>query len=168
MTKLPSLRLTMIGAVLIAVASSALGLAVNAMRRDTDKEGNARRLPWVAPPPAALLPQDQILLEEARALWSTGAGFFLDARAPVDYAAGHIAGAINLPVEAFPERYPQVAAFLTPDSPIVAYCNGVECDLSHDLALKLRQLGYKNVRILVNGWNVWSKAGLPISTGENP
>jgi rhodanese-related sulfurtransferase len=114
------------------------------------------------------LPQDQIALAEAQNLWSTGGGFFLDARTPADYAAGHVAGSLNLPVEDFEQRYPSVAAFLTPASPIVAYCEGAECELSHTLATKLRQLGYTNVRVLVNGWTIWRQAGLPTNTGNDP
>ena len=35
---------------------------------------------------------------------------------------------------------------LTPDSAIVAYCDGMDCDLSHRLMDRLRELGYHNVR----------------------
>ena len=44
---------------------------------------------------------------------------------------------------------------------IITYCDGESCDLSHELALFLKEMGYDNVRILVNGWTVWQHAGLP-------
>jgi 3-mercaptopyruvate sulfurtransferase SseA len=54
---------------------------------------------------------------------------------------------------------------LAPDTAIVVYCDGTECELSHRVADKLHQLDYKNVRILLNGWTVWHGAGLPTETG---
>jgi len=85
--------------------------------------------------------------------------FLLDARSSADYAAGHIAGAFNLPVEDFDDHFPQIAPMLTPDTPIIAYCDGQECDLSRRLMVRLRELGYHNVRHLVNGWTAWHSAG---------
>jgi rhodanese-related sulfurtransferase len=92
----------------------------------------------------------------------------LDARPAADYAAGHIAHALSLPAEKFDTRYEQIAPMLAPDASIVCYCDGMECDLSHELAELLRERGYTNVHILVNGWTVWSKAGLPTRRGTEP
>jgi rhodanese-related sulfurtransferase len=93
---------------------------------------------------------------------------FLDARAPADYQAGHIANALSLPAEAFPQHWPQVAPYLATDSRIVCYCDGTECDLSHELARMLREAGYTNVHLLRNGWTEWSRAGYPTSQGPQP
>jgi len=114
------------------------------------------------------MPSDFIPVDEAGQFWLASSGFFLDARAPADYAAGHITGAYNLPVEAFDARYPKVANMLTLETRLVVYCDGLKCDLSHDLTIRLRQLGYKNVRILQNGWTEWRAAGFSTSTGNQP
>lgn len=151
---------TLFLALLIAGAGAALGLAVNTV--------SPRRIPFIAPQKAAPQPTDFVPLAEARQLWQGGAAFFLDARAPADYKAGHIAGAYNLPAEDFDARYPQTATLLTPDSVIVTYCDGMECDLSHHLTDQLRELGYRNVRILQNGWTAWRQAGLTTATGPKP
>jgi len=45
---------------------------------------------------------------------------------------------------------------------LVTYCDGEDCALSHDLAMFLKDLGYGDVRVLVNGWTVWQDAGLPV------
>jgi rhodanese-related sulfurtransferase len=150
----------------IVLVSAVVGLAANAVRWDVDKHGKSRRISVITPPKEPILPQDTLPLEEARQLWQSGAAFFLDARAPADYAAGHIAGAFNLPAEAFEDNYPKVAPLLSPDSSIVVYCDGVQCDLSHELTTRLRQLGFKNVHILMNGWTVWHKAGLSTARGR--
>ena len=48
---------------------------------------------------------------------------------------------------------------------IITFCDGQSCRLSHELALFLREMGYENVRVLVNGWTLWQQAGLPVSAG---
>lgn len=39
---------------------------------------------------------------------------------------------------------------------------GENCDLSHELALFLKQMGFPNTRVLVNGWTVWQELNLPV------
>jgi rhodanese-related sulfurtransferase len=51
------------------------------------------------------------------------------------------------------------------EMPIVTYCDGVKCELSHNLALFLRDAGFLNTRVLVNGWTLWQQAGLPTESG---
>lgn len=154
---------TILRAVLIALTGAVTGVLVNAVSL---RAGGG--LPWIRPPKLAVTAQEAISLAEAGALWSRGAATFLDARRPDDYTAGHIAGAFNLPVEEFEQRYPDLAPLLTSDGLIVVYCDGAECDLSHDLAVKLRALGYRQVRVLVNGWTLWRQAGYSTHVGAEP
>jgi len=51
---------------------------------------------------------------------------------------------------------------------IVTYCDGETCELSHDLALFLRDAGFLNTRVLVNGWKLWQQSGLPVTSGTPP
>jgi rhodanese-related sulfurtransferase len=154
------MRRTFERALLIVVAGALLGLTANGI--------SPRRIPYITPPLAPPQAQDTVPLKEAQELWTGGSALFLDARSPSDYAAGHIAGALSLPVEEFEDHFAQVSTMFTTDSTIVAYCDGVECDLSHRLMDKLRGLGYHNVRLLVNGWTTWHTAGLPAHTGDQP
>lgn len=147
-------------AAIILTGSIALGLLANAV--------SPKGIPYSTPPKVELSAKEIISLEEANRLWGSGAAFFLDARSPADYAAGHIANAFSLPEEDFQAHWPQIAPMLTPEARIVAYCDGVECELSHSLAGKLRALGYTNVHVLVNGWTVWRAAGLSTQTGTQP
>jgi rhodanese-related sulfurtransferase len=57
-----------------------------------------------------------------------------------------------------------VTAELPNDTVIITYCDGESCNLSKDLALFLENLGFTNVRILVNGWTVWHDAGFPVAS----
>ncbi len=147
-------------ALVIVITGAALGLAANAV--------SPRRISCLTPPKQAVPQSEFIPLPQAYQVWGGGTAFFLDARAPADYAAGHIANAFSLPAEDFDEYYPQVAAMLTSDSTIVCYCDGMECDLSHHLTDVLKQRGYTNVRILRNAWTEWSKAGYPTTRGNQP
>ena len=147
-------------AFIIVLAGAVLGLAANAL--------SPRRIPFLTPPKALPHAADVATLEEAKALWNSGTAFFLDARAPADYQAGHIAGALSLPIDDFDSYYLQVQPMLTPDATIVAYCDGLDCDLSHRLMNRLRELGYHNVRLLVNGWTTWHTAGLLTHSGAQP
>ena len=149
---------TLLRVLVIALAGAALGLVHNA--------ASSKHIPYIAPPKTALDTADFISLDEAWQLWLASGGFFLDARSPADYAAGHIPGAYSLSPENFDVRYPQVATMFTLESRLVVYCDGMQCDLSHDLTTRLRQLGYRNVRILQNGWTVWHKAGFETATGN--
>ena len=152
------MRRTLTRALVIVGLGLTLGLAANTV--------SPKRIPFIRPPPKTPQPGEMLTLAEAKAIWESGAAFFLDARAPADFEAGHIASAFNVPAEAFDEHFPQVAPILSPDSALVVYCDGQECELSHHLADKLRTMNFLNVRILRNGWTVWRTAGLPTQTGS--
>jgi rhodanese-related sulfurtransferase len=143
----------------IVLTGAALGIAGNAV--------SPRKIPYITPPKTQPLPGELISLAEAETALYAGA-MFLDARSPADYRAGHIAGALNLPAGDFQRSFPKIAGSLAPETLVVVYCDGEICELSHDVAGKLRQSGYSNVRVLLNGWTVWRRAGLPTHTGDEP
>ena len=118
--------------------------------------------------PVAVAPENFVPLEQAAQLWRQGGALFLDAREPGDFAAGHIGNAVNLPVQSFAEHFGEVAPMLTPEAVLVVYCDGPECDLSGQLARRLREQGQKQVQILFNGWTAWRAAGLPVTMGGRP
>jgi len=103
-----------------------------------------------------------IPLDEARDKFSAGGAFFVDARPPALYQEGHIQGALNVPLAEFDQKMERVLTELPEESLIVTYCDGEDCDLSALLALKLKEIGYENVRVLHNGWSVWKSHQLPV------
>jgi len=81
----------------------------------------------------------------------------LDVRPAEEYAAGHIPGAINVPVdklESFLSRLPK-------RKEVVAYCRGPYCLMSFEAVEQLRKRGWR-ARRLENGLPEWRAAGLPV------
>ena len=90
-----------------------------------------------------------------------GAVMLVDVRPPEEYAAGHIAGAVSVPLELLEA----LLDTLPTDVEIVAYCRGPYCQLSSQALEILRAHGLR-ARRLVDGFPEWRLAGLPVSTEE--
>jgi rhodanese-related sulfurtransferase len=103
-----------------------------------------------------------IPLDEAKEKFSTGGAVFVDARAPELYQEGHIRGAINLPLADFDQLADKLVMNLPEDTLIVTYCDGEDCALAAEVALKLKNIGFENVRVLHDGWNMWRTHQLPV------
>ena len=103
-----------------------------------------------------------VSIDEARRLFDGNAVIFLDARPGSLYGAGHIQDALSLPWQEVDRYFAEVHEKLDPEKPVITYCDGESCDLSHELALFLKDMGFENVRVLVNGWSEWQAAGLPV------
>lgn len=108
----------------------------------------------------------EISLEEAVKLFRKNAAMFIDARPLEEYNKGHIKGAISFPYEEADRKFAQVMSAISEGNVIVTYCDGETCELSVDLAVFLRNTGYKKVRVLSNGWSVWRQNMLPIEAGK--
>jgi rhodanese-related sulfurtransferase len=83
----------------------------------------------------------------------------LDVRPREEYAAGHIPGAVSVPLEELPERLAELPA----DQEIVAYCRGAYCVLAHD-AVRLLTAAGRPARRLADGMLEWRLADLPVAT----
>jgi rhodanese-related sulfurtransferase len=110
--------------------------------------------------------QMAIPLDEANILHQSKGAVFMDARPQEEFTKGHIQGATSIPWHEAEQRVMDVTVDMANDAVIITYCDGDTCDLSRDLALFLENLGFSNVRVLVNGWTVWQEAGLPVETGN--
>jgi rhodanese-related sulfurtransferase len=103
-----------------------------------------------------------ISLVEAKKLFLQKAAIIIDARPEDDFEKGHIRGARSLPWQKIDRKFMEVTKDISVDTPIITYCDGETCELSHNVAKFLLDLGFTDVRILVNGWTKWQKADLPI------
>ena len=82
----------------------------------------------------------------------------LDVRPAAEHAAGHLPGAVSIPVGELRRRL----ADLPRDREIVAYCRGPYCAYAHEAVALLRQEGF-SARRLEDGLPEWQAAGLAVS-----
>ena len=87
----------------------------------------------------------------------------IDTRPDEEFTAGHLPGAINLPVSELKRRLRE----LPRNHDIVAYCRGPYCVLSYEAVAELRRRGFKAFR-LEDGYPEWKAAGLPVEHSANP
>ena len=82
----------------------------------------------------------------------------LDVRPAAEYAAGHLPGAVSIPVGELRRRLAELPA----DREIVAYCRGPYCAFAHEAVTLLREEGF-SARRLEDGLPDWEAAGLAVS-----
>ncbi|MGE5608878.1 MAG: rhodanese-like domain-containing protein [Bacillota bacterium] len=80
----------------------------------------------------------------------------IDARLPADYIAGHLAGAISIPVSAKPEERLKAVAHVPKASRIVIYCQSDKCPFAGKVASTLLREGYTNIALFPGGWVQWA------------
>lgn len=93
-------------------------------------------------------------LPAARALLGQPFALFIDAREKERFEAGHIRGALNLPLAelteaAFPARARQAVTVT------VVYCDGPGCGAAERVAAWLKERGATDVRVIREGWAAW-------------
>jgi rhodanese-related sulfurtransferase len=89
----------------------------------------------------------------------------IDVRTPEEYAAGHIPGALSIPVEELEARAAEVRSFRRP---IVAYCSCLAEESSLTAVATLSRLGVKGARALTGGYQTWALTGRRVVIGANP
>jgi rhodanese-related sulfurtransferase/DNA-binding transcriptional ArsR family regulator len=87
----------------------------------------------------------------------------LDARPATEYVAGHIPGAISVPIDELNRRLKQ----LPKGRQYVAYCRGPYCVYA-DRAVELLVAKGRRARRLKDGFPEWRAAGLPVAAGVEP
>jgi len=103
---------------------------------------------------------------DARGLTAAGGGdrrTVLDVRPREEYLAGHIPGALSIPVEQLAERVSE----LPRDRDIVVYCRGEYCAFAYDAVRILSEAGRTGIR-LADGMLEWRLADQPVDVGEAP
>jgi rhodanese-related sulfurtransferase len=107
-----------------------------------------------------------ITLSEAYDLYVKNKVIFIDARDPLSFEEGHIAGAINIYSDEASLHAPSLKIKADQGFIFVTYCDGPQCPLSKETAYALIQRGIPTVKFFVNGWSLWLKAGYPVSKGK--
>ena len=164
-----------IGVVLLAVAALAAGLLMNRFSsaplpivyQTPEQRFDAELTTLVSAAPFKIAPAATIGLDKFRSAVDSKSALILDARPSVFFGNGHVPGAINLARDNFAPDYRRLTGVLEAnrDKPIIVYCSGGECHDSKLVANALLSLGFSNVTVFTGGWDAWSAAGLPASTG---
>ena len=81
----------------------------------------------------------------------------LDVRPAAEYEAGHIPGAVSIPLDDLEQKLSEIPR----DQPVVAYCRGPYCVLAVQAVELLRQRGF-SARRLQDGFPEWREDGFPV------
>lgn len=82
----------------------------------------------------------------------------IDVRPGEEFTAGHIPGAVNIPLDELPRRLGELPA----DRTIIAYCRGPYCVFAFEAVAALRAQGY-DARRLADGYPQWWAARRPVA-----
>jgi rhodanese-related sulfurtransferase len=104
---------------------------------------------------------DQIHRDELARRLHDGDLIVVDVRPEPEYGAGHIAGAVSIPID----RLARQLRRLPPDVDVIAYCRGPFCVFADDAVRLLRRRG-RRARRLEDGYPEWQRAGLPVERAE--
>lgn len=96
--------------------------------------------------------------DELVKLIKRGEATLIDVRPESEYAAGHIAGAINIPVDGLQKRLKK----LPKGREIIAYCRGPYCMMSFEAVAQLRKSGMR-ARRLEDGYPEWKAEQRPVA-----
>jgi rhodanese-related sulfurtransferase len=163
------------GVALMVILSLAAGLAMNRFSsrplpivyQTPEQRFDAELTSLVTVPPFQITPAATLGLAQFRSAVESKSALIFDARPSAFFLRGHVPGALNLARDNFAEDYRRLSAVLkgADDKPIIVYCSGGACHDSRLVANALLSLGLTNVKVFTGGWDAWSAAGLPVSTG---
>lgn len=103
---------------------------------------------------------DQVGRDELLRRVRAGQVAMVDVRPREEYAAGHIPGAVSIPLDELADRLTD----LPTDQEVVAYCRGAYCVLAHEAVRLLTDRG-RPARRLADGMLEWRLADLPVEQG---
>jgi rhodanese-related sulfurtransferase/DNA-binding transcriptional ArsR family regulator len=102
---------------------------------------------------------EQVSREELLRRVDAGEVIVVDVRPAAEYQAGHIPGAVSIPIEQLAARLAELPA----DREIVAYCRGRFCVFAHEAVRLLNGRG-RAARRLEAGMLEWRLAGFPVAS----
>ncbi|POX55272.1 ArsR family transcriptional regulator [Streptomyces sp. Ru71] len=100
---------------------------------------------------------DHLTREELLERVKAGTATLIDVRPAEEYAAGHIPGALSIPLDQLEARLAELPA----DTEVVAYCRGSNCVFAHD-AVRLLTAHGREAKRLADGMLEWRLASLPV------
>lgn len=103
---------------------------------------------------------EPVSLEELRRRLRDGSATVIDVRPRSEYEAGHVPGALSIPVDELKRRLKE----LPKSREVLAYCRGPYCVFSLEAVKLLRKHGYR-ARRADDGLPAWRMSGMPVAAG---
>lgn len=91
----------------------------------------------------------------------------IDARQGDFYDMGHLPGAVSYPLVEYDQYIRQFTRIIDRAQPLLIYCSSPECEDSHNLAKRLIDLKYVDVKVFSGGFQVWEEEGYRVETDED-
>lgn len=88
---------------------------------------------------------------------------FVDSRHPIEYGKGHIKDAVNLPNEFMMDYLDGFLNDYPPETILVVYCDGKNCEQAKHLGEELVFAGYTTVYYMEPSWLAWLNSGKPVT-----
>jgi rhodanese-related sulfurtransferase len=103
---------------------------------------------------------------EVEDLFRGGQAVVVDSRTHAEYAAGHIPGALSVPLDSPERALADLASKYPAGQPLVVYCEGGDCQTSTALARLIYDRGFRDIKVYQGGWADWTSAGLPVEAAQ--
>ena len=117
----------------------------------------AARIAYLGPSSDPTMAPDQL-----RDRLNDGGLVVLDVRPAEEYQAGHIPGAVSIPIDELATRISELPA----DAEIVVYCRGHYCAFAHQAVTALKTADRRAIR-LHDGMLEWRLAGNPVTVARS-
>jgi len=104
-----------------------------------------------------------ISLQDVQAAATAKSAVIIDANSPASYKAGHVPGALSW---AAIKGDPAASLPADKNTLIIAYCGNPHCPAYAQAAVAAKNLGYTNIKHMVDGIDGWNAAKLPTEPGK--
>jgi rhodanese-related sulfurtransferase len=104
-----------------------------------------------------------ISLQDVQAAATAKSAVIIDANSPESYKAGHVPGALSW---AAIKGDPAASLPADKNTLIIAYCGNPHCPAYAQAAVVAKNLGYTNIKHMVDGIDGWNAAKLPTEPGK--
>jgi len=147
--------------VALVVLGAVLGLACIALPfalRERQKGALAEHAPTRQPPAASVTVARRLSVDDVKVLQAAGLVLVVDVRIERSFRAGHIPGALNVPLDEVDARGPEILR-VAAGRAIVTYCS---CPHEHTSAVAAEALaaaGARDVSALLGGYPAWVAEG---------
>ena len=102
---------------------------------------------------------NEVTLTQAKQ-WA-GNILWVDARSESEFAAEHVPDAFCLNFDNWTEQFPKFLDRYNPGQRVIVYCSATSCQLSREIAAKLKASGVDDAYFLEGGWEAWKQQSRP-------